>query len=298
MRCVNHGNGRLTLSAALALLSGCAGAPSTDEATALGSLSVPLVVDVNGQHYRLNGATLTFSGPVNGTLTESEDGSSAFASLPPGAYELELGGDWSLQRQSGSEFALVEADLASANPRPMTIEAEQAAVISYVFVTDGLPVSFANGLAQVNLTVIDRSNPGGEVFGDVLLTGQEHVEAFSGVHSIDGELALGGDVGSLAPLEQLSHVDGDFILSAADVTSVDGLQSLATVGGSLRITGNASLVQLRDLTSLSAVDDIVITDNPSLATCEAHLMVDAFILRGGSFNNIFITGNDDAGGCP
>lgn len=154
------------------------------------------------------------------------------------------------------------------------------------------------GLAQINLTVIDRSNPGSEVFGDVLLTEQGHVDAFSAVRSIEGELALGGDIGSLAPLEQLNHVDGDFVLDAADVTSVDGLQNLATVGGSLRITGNPSLVQLRDLTSLSAVDDIVITDNPNLATCEAHLMVDAFRLRGGSFNDIFISGNNDAGGCP
>jgi hypothetical protein len=295
---LNYGHRRLTLWATLALLSGCAGAPSTDEGTTLGSLSVPLAVDVNGQHYRLNGATLSFSGPVNGTLSESEDGTIAFASLPPGSYEIELGGDWSLQRQSDAEFAIVEADLASANPRPMTIVAEQTAVISYAFVTDGVPVSFANGLAQINLTVLDRSNLDGEVFGDVLLDGQAHVDAFAGVHSIAGELALGGNIGSLAPLEQLNHVDRDFILAAADVTSVDGLQNLATVGGSLRITGNPSLVQLRDLTALSAVDDIVITDNPNLATCEAHLMVDAFILRGGSFNNIFITGNDDAGACP
>lgn len=294
----NYGNRPLRLLAALALLSGCAGGPSSDEGEGLGNLSVPLVVDVNGQQYRLNGATLSFSGPVNGTLSESEDGSMAFASLPPGSYELELGGDWSLQRQSESEFALVEADLASANPRPMTIVAEQTAIISYVFVTDGIPLSFANGLAQVNLTVLDRSNLDGEIFGDVLLTGQGHVDAFSGVHSIAGELSLGGDIGSLAPLEQLSHVDGDFILSAADVTSDDGLQNLATVGGSLRITGNPSLVELRHLTALSAVDDIVITDNPNLPSCEAHLMVDSFILRGGSFNNIFISGNDDAGSCP
>jgi hypothetical protein len=294
----NHGKQRPALLAALALAYGCAGGPSSDEGAGLGSLSVPLVVDLNGQHYRLNGATFSFFGAVNGTLSESEDGSMASASLPPGSYELELGGDWQLQRQTDSEFALVEADLASANPRPMTIVAEQAAVISYVFVTDGLPVSFTQGLAQINLTVIDRSNPGSEVFGDVLLTEQGHVDAFSEVRSIEGELALGGDIGSLEPLEQLNHVDGDFVLDAADVTSVDGLQNLATVGGSLRITGNPSLVQLRDLTSLSAVDDIVITDNPNLATCEAHLMVDAFILRGGSFNDIFIGGNNDAGGCP
>lgn len=298
MNHLNYGTRRLTLLAALALLPGCGGQPSSAEDTGLGSLSVPLVVDVNGQHYRLNGATLSFSGPVNGTLSESEDGSTASAALPPGSYELELGGDWSLQRQAGSEFALVEAALASANPRPMTIVAEQTAVISYVFVTDGVPVSFATGLAQVNLTVLDRSDPVGEVFGDVLLTQQGHVDAFSGVHSIAGELALEGDIASLAPFDELNHVDGDFILNAADVTSVEGLQNLATVGGSLRITGNPALVQLRDLTSLSAVDDIVISDNPHLASCEAHLMVDAFILRGGSFHDIFITGNDDSGGCP
>lgn len=291
-------SGVITRFAALALLSGCASAPSSDEGSGLGSLSVPLATEVNGQHYRLNGATISFSGPVNGTMSENGNGSIAFASLPPGSYELELGGDWSLQRQSESGFTSVEADLASANPRPMTIVSEQTAIVSYVFVTDGAPVSFVNGLGQVSLTVIDRSNPGGEVFGDVLLTEQAHADAFSGIHTINGEFALGGEIGSLAELTQLTHVDRDFILDAADVTSVDGLQSLATVGGALRITGNPSLVQLRDLTSLSAVRDIVITDNPSLATCEAHLMVDAFISRGGSFENVVIAGNDDAGGCP
>lgn len=295
---MKYGNGRYTLVSALALLSGCAGASSSDQGTGVGSLSVPLVTDVNGQQYRLNGATISFSGPVNGTMSENGDGSIAFASLPSGSYELELGGDWSLQRQSDSGFDSVDADLASANPRPMTIVSEQTAVISYVFVTDGAPVSFANGLGQVNLTVLDRSNLAGEVFGDVLLTEQAHVDAFSGVHTVDGELALGGDIGSLAQLAQLTHVDRDFILDAADVTSVDGLQNLATVGGSLRITGNPSLVQLRDLTSLSAVRDIVITDNPNLATCEAHLMVDRLINGGGSFENVVIAGNDDAGGCP
>jgi hypothetical protein len=249
------------------------GAVSGD--ASFGTLSMPLATIVNGIHYRLTTDHFSLSGPIEvDTLQHNGDGSIVFATLPEGDYEVSLHDGWVLERQAESGFEAVEAELVSPNPRAVHVESEQTTTVAWVFQTDGTPLSLDEppGLFQGNLAVADSSNPATIIFGDVLATDALQLDALAGISSIDGSLAIRGDVGSLAPLSALTHVDDDLAIRDTALTSLTGLESLVDVGGS-----------------------VAITDNASLPTCAAQALLAQL---GVAEADAEISGNDDAAVCP
>jgi hypothetical protein len=266
---------RLGLSAGVLLtcLSACDTAPvATDES--LGTLSMPLVTIVNGVRYRLTEDHFSLSGPIEiDALQHNGDGSIVIATLAEGDYEVTLHEGWVLERQTESGFEPIEAELASPNPRPIHIESEQTTTVVWLFQTDGTPVGLEPpGLFQGNLGVADSSNPGTTLVGDVLATETAHVDALDGIVTIEGSLSIEGGVASLQALSALTHIDGDLSIAGTALASLEGLETLAGVTGSLAIT-----------------------DNSSLPTCAATALLARL---GFEPSEVSVSGNDDAAVCP
>jgi hypothetical protein len=257
----------------LTCLSACDNAPiGTDES--LGTLSMPLVTVVNDIRYRLTEDRFSVSGPVEiDELQHNGDGSIVVATLPEGDYELTLHDGWVLEREADSGFEPIEAALASPNPRPVRIESEQTTTVVWMFQTDGNPVGFQPpGVLQGNLGIADSSNPGTTLVGDVLATELGHLDALEGIVTIQGSLSIEGGVASVQPLSALTHIDGHLSISGTSLTTLEGLETLAGVSGSLTITNNASL-----------------------PTCAATALLARL---GFEPSEVSVSGNDDAGVCP
>jgi hypothetical protein len=264
-------------SAALAcLLLGCS-QPGSPGAGPLGTLSMPLSSVVNGVHYRLSGDSFFVTGPISLELQHNGNGSSVYAALPAGAYQVELRDGWILERQTDQKYRPIEAELVSANPRPIQIESGSSLVVTWVFRTNGQSVGLEPpGVFQGNLAVLDSENPSDALAGDLLLAEQAHVDALRGIASIDGSLVIDGSgVSSLAELGSLTRIEGDLVVEGStSLQSLDGLGQLAHIGGALRLAGNTALTSLRALAALHAVEEVSITNNPALAACEAQWLVD------------------------
>ena len=72
--------------------------------------------------------------------------------------------------------------------------------------------------------------------------------------SIDGDLVVeGAAINTLASLSCLREVTGDVQVLETSLVDVSGLESLETIGGTLRFYRNASLTQIDDLSALTAV---------------------------------------------
>ncbi len=92
---------------------------------------------------------------------------------------------------------------------------------------------------------------------DVVVDAAADVGKLEGVATIQGNLRLkaGADenvlvLGDLCGLRGLQHVDGTVIVSATDVTTLDGLQGLAFVGDGLLVNSNPELVDVLGLQNL------------------------------------------------
>lgn len=298
------------LVAGVSLGLGCSQVDTPDTRT-LGTLSLPLATEVNGVRYRLNGDSFYVAGPVSRDLEPNGSGIIVYATLPAGAYEVGLRDRWQLSRQVGDGFEPVDAELISENPRSVEIQSGTTTILAWVFQTDGVPVGLEPpGIVQGNLSVLDTSNPTDTLAGDLLLGAQTNVDALSGVEVIGGHLGIGGNgVESLAALGALARVEGDLSLEASALSSLDGLEQLTYIGGSLRLTGNGALTSLQALGALRSVGAIVITDNSALPSCEAEWLVDNITGLGGSIGHelpdgglqpgpVTLSGNDESGSCP
>jgi hypothetical protein len=249
--------------------------PAEDASQAeLGSLAMPLATIVNGVRYRLATSVFSLSGPVEiDRMQENGNGTILVAALPEGDYEVTLHDGWVLERQAESGFEAVAAELQSPNPRPVRIVSQQTTMVAWMFQTDGEPIALEPpGLFQGNLAVSDSTNPATSVFGDVLATEANHVDALAGIVSIDGSLTLEGNVSSLAALSSLSQIQGDLIIGGTSVSSLAGLDSLVEVAGTVAITNNASL-----------------------PTCAAQALIARLGIDPAAAE---IAGNDDAAACP
>ncbi len=283
------GNWFVRIAGGVGLLGGL-GCGEAEESVAppVGTLSMPLATIVNGVRYRLTADTFELTGPITRTLQQNGSGTIVIATLPEGSYAVELSDGWTLERQAEQGFEAVVAELVSPNPRPIEIVSGQTLSVAWLFQTDGTPVGLEPpGFFQGNLAVVDSTNPTDDIFGDVLATEQAHVDALAGVVNIDGSLTIAGSVESLAPL--------------ADLTSITD---------ALDISENGALTSLRGLAALSAVENVSITNNALLPTCEAEWLVDNITLGlGGTIGDLLpdgsvapgsvsIAGNDDSGTCP
>jgi hypothetical protein len=266
---------RLGLAAGVLLtwLSACDVAPTAGDES-VGTLSMPLITVVNGIRYRLTEDRFSLSGALEiDELQHNGDGSIVVATLPEGDYEVTLHEGWVLERQTESGFEPIEAELASPNPRPVHVESEQTTTVVWLFQTDGPPVVLEPpGLLQGNLGVADSSNPGTNLVGDVLVTEPAHVDALDGIVTIEGSLSIEAGVASVQALSALTHIDGDLSITGTALTSLDGLDNLAGVTGT-----------------------IAITNNPTLPTCSATALLARL---GFEPTEVNVSGNDDAAVCP
>lgn len=266
---------RLEVAAGLLLtyLSACADIPRAPDGS-LGTLSMPLATSVNDVHYRLSDDHFSVSGPVEiERLSHNGDGSIVIATLPEGDYEVTLHDGWVLERQTDAGFEPIDATLASPNPRPVRIESELTTTVVWLFQTDGEPIGLQPpGLFQGNLGVADSSNPGTNLVGDVLATEASHIDALTGIVTIEGSLTIEAGVTSLAALSALTHINGDLSIAGTALTSLDGLDHLAGVTGTILITNNATL-----------------------PTCQATALLARL---GFEPTEVNVAGNDDAAVCP
>lgn len=117
--------------------------------------------------------------------------------------------------------------------------------------------------------------PGGVVPGDVLLAKQAEVEALAGVCEIEGSLTIVNDVTSLAPLFALQRIGGTLEIGNPEgfdppgLTTLAGLESLAEVGGDVRIYSLGGLVDLDPLAGLVAAGGLGIGGLPQLQSIAA-----------------------------
>lgn len=110
------------------------------------------------------------------------------------------------------------------------------------------------------------------VRGELNLTDQAQVDALKNEYpnctDIPGSLVITGNVVSLANLSQIKSVSSQMIISGTNLTNLQGLENLTTIGGSMQIVNNSSLISLigiRDLTGNLAFD---IRQNSSLSSLQ------------------------------
>ena len=106
--------------------------------------------------------------------------------------------------------------------------------------------------------------------GDLTLTSQEAVDAFS-YTEVTGFLSIKGYfITNLNGLSSLTSVGGGVRISYADeLKTLDGLSSLTLVGGHMFINDNAALASLDGLSSLKSVKgSLQIYNNPVLTNLD------------------------------
>jgi hypothetical protein len=104
--------------------------------------------------------------------------------------------------------------------------------------------------------------------------------------------------GDLTGLENLTEVTGSLTIERGNLTSLNGLSGLTTIGGSLDIYNNNSLTTLAgfdNLTSLGGALDI--WENDNLPQCEAEAFRDDLINNHGYTGAAYIENNDFTGVC-
>ena len=141
---------------------GCVG-QAPEAAKDVGSLSLPLQQSVNGELYRLSGATLAITGAEEHTLEPAPDDTTLQLELSSGDYALELQAGYALERQDGDAWVEVAATLVSDNPLPFVIQGGETTALALRFALDGGPdTEPALGALEVTLEVEPAgSSPGG-----------------------------------------------------------------------------------------------------------------------------------------
>lgn len=103
---------------------------------------------------------------------------------------------------------------------------------------------------------------------------------------IQGDFSLNNGQ-DLLDLDGIELITGDLVISATNLTTLIGLESLKTVGGNLFVQGNVQLKRLSGsaLSNLEVVGgDVVVTDNAALTNVDLPSLVTA--------RSLFINNND------
>ncbi len=91
--------------------------------------------------------------------------------------------------------------------------------------------------------------------------------SFPALTSLGGQLALSSPGLASVDFPALTSIPGDLFVGGTALTSLAGLGTVATVGGSLRLNGNTALNDTAGLAGLTDVSaDVMINENPALAT--------------------------------
>lgn len=148
-----------------ALLGGACGSGShTEEVSATGTFSMPLLATAGAHTYRLQGG-LYLSGPVYQFLALDSDASVLTAALPTGNYYANLYA-WTLTRDDGTgQFVPVSATLSSSSAAAFSIFNQTTTTVSFQFQTDGQIVTVGSG--QLNIAIgVHESAPVCTPLGD------------------------------------------------------------------------------------------------------------------------------------
>lgn len=130
--------------------------------------------------------------------------------------------------------------------------------------------------------------------GNISVTTQAQLNLLNTLSSysgITGNLIIGGvgsDINNLAPLSVLEHVGGNLTIRNTLCTTLNGLDKLSEVGGSLTISNNPSLTSLSDLSSITQIDNNISINNNALLTNYCSL---SSIAATKLLSEISITGN-------
>jgi hypothetical protein len=105
------------------------------------------------------------------------------------------------------------------------------------------------------------------VSGDVTISGAAEIDFCENANAVEGSLILTGAAFGDDQIEQLSclcSVGGALVVDGTDVSALDALDRLSTVGG-LELTDNAMLQSIQGLANVASLDgDVVISGSPSL----------------------------------
>jgi len=119
---------------------------------------------------------------------------------------------------------------------------------------------------------------------NITFTSQAEIDAFPTIHpscnSITGNVTIqGSDITNLSGLSQIISIDGNLTIGGLggnpNLASLEGLNSLITVGGTLHIFNNIGLINIGALNSLTTLNgDLNIINNTSLSNCETQGVCD------------------------
>jgi hypothetical protein len=141
--------------AALVIACGHQGDPEGE--ADFGSVSLPLVTTSGSVQYRLSDAVISLDGPTSTQMASSGDPAEGVltATLVAGDYSATLEPGWVLERDAGSGFRAVQAELLSPNPHPVTIRSGVTTALTYRFETDGTIIAVGDGELQIDLQVVE-----------------------------------------------------------------------------------------------------------------------------------------------
>ena len=114
--------------------------------------------------------------------------------------------------------------------------------------------------------------------GDVVLSTQAAIDAFSTYTIIDGHLKIGNetsdappsDIFNLEALATIQQVTGNLEIQRTQIKQLKGLTNLTHIGGSLTILKNAELQSFSGLENLSHIDGaLAVGNSPKLANITA-----------------------------
>lgn len=151
--------GVLTLST---LVSGCSNAPEpSSDASATGTVELPLTAQADGVKYRLQKARFTIQAEglsFTRVITPAADLPIDQEVLPSGAYQITLSDGWVLEAKGpeDSSYSAVDAELV-ANPLEFTVVKGQTVDVVFEFISRGIPIELSKGRANVRISVSDCS---------------------------------------------------------------------------------------------------------------------------------------------
>lgn len=146
-----------------------------------------------------------------------------------------------------------------------------------------------------------------EVEESFAVESNEHLESLGGLEDLErigtedesyAYVKENHSLKSLEGLDSLQHVEGSLQIDwNDDLQSLDGLESLETVSRTLDIDLNKSLTSLRGLESLESVGgNLKISYNESLADCEIDWLVDRVEVEGRI--DVNDNGTEETEDCP
>ena len=153
--------GALALALAASVV-GCSSSADVSSEAQLGTVSMQLTGQTNGNSYRLRNARFDVAGPTQTVLDSETDLTltTLNATLPTGDYTITLEPGWSLEKLAGGTFQVVDAALTSPNPKSFQILGGGTSNVAYQFSTNGTLVTIGTGQLSLSIGVTENGGAG------------------------------------------------------------------------------------------------------------------------------------------